>query len=163
LIVTTEGRDPSQDSIRRAAGDGDELHGEPIVVLVNLGSASASEIVTGCLHDLHRAVIVGQRTFGKGLVQSLFPLRDGSALKLTTAKYYTPSHRVIEERGIEPDIVVPVTDQQEGALLLQREPGGLQALSPSERARVAKINDIQLQRARDLLKAILIYRSLQKN
>jgi carboxyl-terminal processing protease len=79
----------------------------PIVVLVNLSSASASEIVTGCLQDLHRAIILGEKTFGKGSVQSIFPFDDGSALKLTTAKYYTPSHRVIHEHGITPDIIVP--------------------------------------------------------
>ena len=74
------------------------------MVLVNLGSASAAEIVTGCLQDLHRAVILGEKTFGKGSVQSIFPLDDGSALKLTDAKYYTPSHKVIHEHGITPDI-----------------------------------------------------------
>ena len=119
LVVTTEGRDPAQNSVRRAAGHGDELQGMPMVVLVNLGSASASEIVTGCLQDLHRAVILGEKTFGKGSVQSIFPLDDGSALKLTTAKYYTPSHQVIHEHGITPDIVVPMTDEEEAAVAVQ--------------------------------------------
>ena len=95
LVVSTEGRDPRENSVRLAEGRGDELNGEPIVILANLGSASAAEIVTGCLQDLHRAVVLGEKTFGKGSVQSIFPLDDGSALKLTTAKYYTPSHRVI--------------------------------------------------------------------
>ena len=98
-------------------------------MLVNLGSASAAEIVTGCLQDLHRAVILGEKTFGKGSVQSIFPLDDGSALKLTTAKYYTPSHKVIHQHGITPDIEVPMTEEQEAALVLKRTLGGLESLS----------------------------------
>jgi carboxyl-terminal processing protease len=162
LVVSTEGRDPSQNSVRRAEGRGDELKGMPMVVLVNLGSASASEIVTGCLQDLHRAVILGEKTFGKGSVQSIFPLDDGLALKLTVAKYYTPSHRVIHEHGIEPDIVVPMTEEQEAALLLPRLPGGLEALDAAKRVRVAQIQDVQLERAEDLLKGILLYGELSK-
>ena len=160
LVVTTEGRDPEQNSTRRAEGHGDELKGMPMVVLVNLGSASASEIVTGCLQDLHRAVILGEKTFGKGSVQSIFPLDDGSALKLTTAKYYTPSHRVIHEHGITPDVVVPMTDEEEAALIFKRSLGGLYSLSPEDRARVEKIQDVQLDRAEDLLKGILLYSHL---
>ena len=74
-----------------------------MVVLVNGGSASASEIVAGCLQDLKRAELVGTKTYGKGSVQSILPLRDGSAIRLTTAKYFTHSHRTIHEKGIEPD------------------------------------------------------------
>jgi carboxyl-terminal processing protease len=160
LVVTTEGRDPEQNATRRAEGHGDELKGMPMVVLVNLGSASASEIVTGCLQDLHRAVILGEKTFGKGSVQSIFPLDDGSALKLTTAKYYTPSHRVIHEHGITPDVVVPMSDEEEAALIFKRSPGGLIPLSPEERAHIEKIQDTQLERAQDLLKGILLYSEL---
>jgi carboxyl-terminal processing protease len=161
LVVSTEGRDPAQNSIRRAEGRGDELKGMPVVVLVDLGSASASEIVTGCLQDLHRAVILGEKTFGKGSVQSIFPLDDGLALKLTVAKYYTPSHRVIHEHGIEPDIVVPMTEEQEAALLLERLPGGLESLDATNRVRVAQIRDVQLERAEDLLKGMLLYGQLE--
>ena len=125
LWLPPKGAIPTQNSTRRADGHGDELNGMPIVVLVNLGSASASEIVTGCLQDLHRAVILGEKTFGKGSVQSIFPLDDGSALKLTTAKYYTPSHRVIHEHGITPDVIVPMTDEEEAALIFKSSPGGL--------------------------------------
>jgi carboxyl-terminal processing protease len=160
LVVTTEGRDPDQDSTRRADGRGDELKGMPMVVLVNLGSASASEIVTGCLQDLHRAVVLGEKTFGKGSVQSIFPLDDGSALKLTTAKYYTPSHRVIQEHGITPDIIVPMSDEEEAALILKSMPGGLASLTPEQRPSVEKIQDVQLDRAVDLLKGMLLYSKL---
>jgi carboxyl-terminal processing protease len=162
LVVTTEGRDPSENSVLRAAGRGDELKGEPIVVLVNLGSASAAEIVTGCLQDLHRGIILGEKTFGKGSVQSIFPLDDGSALKLTVAKYYTPSHKVIHEHGITPDIFVPMSDEAQAALLVNRSPGGLESLDEKDRAQVKNSTDIQLDRAEDLLKGILLYSELSK-
>ena len=162
LVVTTEGRDPSENSALRAHGHGDELKGEPMVVLVNLGSASAAEIVTGGLQDLHRAVILGQKTFGKGSVQSIFPLDDGSALKLTVAKYYTPSHRVIHERGIAPDIYVPISDEAEAELLVSRSPGGIESLNEAERAQMKTFSDVQLDRADDLLKGILLYSELSR-
>ena len=149
-----------QNSVLRAKGRGDELKGMPMVILVDLGSASASEIVTGCLQDLHRAVILGEKTFGKGSVQSIFKLDHGMALKLTVAKYYTPSHRVIHEHGIEPDIVVPMTGEQEAALLLTRLPGGPESLDATNRVRIAQIHDVQLERAGDLLKGILLYGQL---
>ena len=134
-----------------------------MVVLVNLGSASAAEIVTGCLQDLHRAIILGEKTFGKGSVQSIFPLDDGSALKLTVAKYYTPSHKVIHEHGITPDIVVPMTDDEEAALIIKRSPGGLDIADCQESAPESKhIRDVQLDRAEDLLKGILLYSQLSK-
>jgi carboxyl-terminal processing protease len=162
LVVTTEGRDPGQNTIRRAGNHGNLLKGMPIVVLVNLGSASASEIVAGCLQDLHRAIILGEKTFGKGSVQSIFPLDDGSALKLTTAKYYTPSHKVIQEHGIMPDVIVPMSDEEEAALILKRAPGGLASLRPEDRARVESIQDVQLERAEDLIKGMLLYSELGK-
>jgi carboxyl-terminal processing protease len=160
LIVSTEGRHILERYF--AKGSGDELHGMPVVVLVNLSSASASEIVTGCLQDLHRAIILGEKTFGKGSVQSIFPLDDGSALKLTTAKYYTPSHRVIHEHGITPDIIVPMTDDEEALLQIKRAPGGIESLSETNRVRLSKIQDPQLSRAGDLLKGILLYDELSK-
>jgi carboxyl-terminal processing protease len=162
LVVSTEGRDPAQNIVRRAEGRGDELKGEPVVILVNFGSASASEIVTGCLQDLRRAVILGEKTFGKGSVQSIMELPEHTALKLTTAKYYTPSHRVIHEHGIEPDIVVPMTGEQEAALLLTRSAAGLETSKATNGVHSAQIEDVQLERANDLLKGILLYGELSK-
>ena len=160
LIVSTEGRRTVEKY--PAKGHGDELVNKdgspmPMVVLVNFGSASASEITAGCLQDLHRAVILGETTFGKGSVQSILPLQDGSALRLTTAKYYTPSHKVIHEHGITPDISVPLTDEQEHDVQLWQTLGGIESLDPKDRERIIAAGDPQLERAMDLLKSIELY------
>ena len=110
-IVSTRGRN-ADDSSRENATAGDLAEGKPIVVLINGGSASASEIVTGALQDHHRAIVVGTKSFGKGSVQTLIPLKGEGAMRLTTARYYTPSGRSIQSLGVMPDIVVnqPVVD-----------------------------------------------------
>jgi carboxyl-terminal processing protease len=104
-IVSTRGRDP-RDSERHNAEPGDLTGGKPIVVLINEGSASASEIVAGALQDHRRGIIVGAKSFGKGSVQTIMPLSGQGAMRLTTARYYTPSGRSIQALGIEPDILV---------------------------------------------------------
>ena len=105
-IVSQRGR-YARDNEMYAAQPGDIARGIPIVVLIDAGSASASEIVAGALQDQHRALVLGERSFGKGSVQTLLPLTRSTALKLTTARYYTPSGRSVQEGGIEPDITVP--------------------------------------------------------
>ena len=105
MIVRADGRTP-ESRFEMSATPGDALDGQPLVVLVDGGSASGSEIVAGALRDHGRATLMGERTFGKGSVQTVIPLRDGQALKLTTSLYFTPSGVSIHERGLEPDIVI---------------------------------------------------------
>ncbi len=110
-VVHTEGRDPDQQRSYNSRRLRPHFE-KPLVILINQGSASASEIVAGSLQDNQRAVLVGTKTFGKGSVQSLISLPDGSALRLTTANYYTPGRRVIHEQGIEPDYEVELSQEQ---------------------------------------------------
>jgi carboxyl-terminal processing protease len=152
LIVSTEGRDPEKKLLYRSESRGAKYLTLPVVVLVNRGSASASEIVAGALQDLKRAVLVGETTFGKGSVQSILGLPDGSAVRLTTAKYYTPSHKVIHEKGITPNIVVPITEETERKLLEQRSRMNLPPVEGEPPA--PKVTDEQLERALDMIKGV---------
>ncbi|MDI6853345.1 MAG: S41 family peptidase [Deltaproteobacteria bacterium] len=119
LIVYTQGRSPKEQSMHFYARPGQEgeFRNFPMVVLINEGSASASEIVAGALKDRKRAVVVGTKSFGKGSVQTIIPLEDGSALRLTTALYYTPSGQTIHEKGIIPDITVKDPEIPDGKSL----------------------------------------------
>src|SRR6056297_2443877 len=113
-IVSTRGRNPEEGE-RFNATAGDLIDGKPIVVLINGGSASASEIVAGALQDHHRAIVVGTKSFGKGSVQTVMPLRGNGAMRLTTSRYYTPSGRSIQALGVSPDIVVEQPPRREQA------------------------------------------------
>ena len=126
VIVSTRGRESLGNS-RFEATPGDRMHGAPIVVLVDAGSASASEVLAGALHDNHRARVVGSRTFGKGSVQTVLPLDNGDTVKITTARYYTPSGHSIQALGIVPDVELhPAGGQRRPAPISEAElPGHL--------------------------------------
>lgn len=171
-IVSVKGRDPKQD-IDFIAGFGFAEADMPIVLLVNGGSASGSEIVAGAFQDNKRAIILGEKSFGKGSVQSVIPLRDGSALKLTTSRYITPKGHIIHDKGVTPDIVVVRQEPQTEEALdekakaekeLARIFEGAEEPKPDEeQAALQKLygKDAQLSRAVDLLKSIKIYKSFE--
>jgi carboxyl-terminal processing protease len=174
LIVYTEGR-VADAELKFSATPADLINGAPMVVLVNGGSASASEIVAGALQDHKRAVIMGTKTFGKGSVQTILPMSGGSALKITTARYYTPNGRSIQATGILPDVVteeakVTKRDKTAGEETLKeadlpghiegkgKEKPGAKKGTPSVKLDTAG-EDYQLQEALNLLKGISIFRA----
>ncbi len=164
-IVSTRGRQ-KEDTQRYSARPGDDVKGKPVIVLVNGGSASASEIVAGALQDHRRAAIVGSRSFGKGSVQTIIPLGRNGAIRLTTARYYTPAGRSIQAKGVDPDIIVlqDLPDELKGRTTqsggeaglrghLSGEDGNEEAGSSVYVPRDPK-EDVQIKYALDLLRGI---------
>src|SRR4029450_9308001 len=153
-VVSTQGRVASQQHDYSTSGAKKERPSFPMVVLINEGSASGAEIVAGALKDLHRAVLVGETTFGKGSVQNVLQLPDGSAVRFTTAKYYTPSKQVIQGNGVTPNIRVAMTAEQERSLFALRNTGNMK---PEDDKGIIKARDPQMLRAIDALKGVMIY------
>jgi carboxyl-terminal processing protease len=153
-VVSTQGRVASQQHDYSTSGAKKERPSFPMVVLINEGSASGAEIVAGALKDLHRAVLVGETTFGKGSVQNVLQLPDGSAVRFTTAKYYTPSKQVIQGNGVTPNIRVAMTAEQERSLFALRNAGDMK---PEDQKSIIKTKDPQMLRAIDALKGVMIY------
>ncbi len=163
LIVYTEGRNKAQTNRFYAQDSGGELERAiPLVILINEGSASASEIVAGAMQDRKRATLVGTKTFGKGSVQTIVPLEDGSALRLTTAYYYTPSGRVINEKGIQPDLLVEMPTIPEGKTIKDLRQEALERRMKGEdiadKAWTVPITPAELEKDPQLAKAVQVLR-----
>ncbi len=156
VVVTTEGRVASQNAppYRTPARKGKPLRRYPMCVLINHGSASGAELVAGALQDLKRAIIVGTTSFGKGSVQTILPMKNGAAMRLTTAKYYTPGHRTIHENGVEPNIVSALTSQDEIRISQWRQSN---TTGEARGLDLANLGDLQLDRATDVLKGLMVY------
>ncbi len=158
VVVTTEGRIAADNPppYRTPARQGKSARRYPVAVLINHGSASAAEITAGALQDLKRAIVVGTTSFGKGSVQTILPMNNGAAMRLTTAKYYTPSHRTIHEHGVEPNIVSVLTTEEEMRVAKWRAAHGTGEAAAVE---LANLGDKQLERAVDALKGVLVFDS----
>lgn len=162
LIVYTQGRAPeSRENFNANGGHGPRAY--PVAILVNGGTASAAEIVSGAMKDTKRAVIVGEKTFGKGSVQSVIELQNGEGLRLTTARYYTPSGVTIHEKGIQPQVEIEVSADDEAKLRLQQSRVDLTAPAEfNERFGFQQIEDTQLNAAVEVLTGVLAARGTQK-
>ncbi|SDU09610.1 carboxyl-terminal processing protease [Verrucomicrobium sp. GAS474] len=158
VIVSTQGRRADSKREYRSHRTQQSVT-VPVALLINGYSASGSEIVAGALQDYHAAVLVGERTFGKGSVQSVINLGNGVGVRLTTAKYYTPNLRVIHEKGVDPDIPAPVTAAEERNLIRFRTPV---LLTPEEKMAFKDFHDTQLERSVDVLRARLLRDDRQK-
>jgi len=154
VIVSIRGRSRDQDEDFRAKSPRARAD-YPIALLINGYSASAAEILAGALKDLNRAILVGETTFGKGSVQTVQSLGNGVGMRLTTAKYYTPSNRTIHEVGITPDLSVPITNMEERRIMLAE---AKRSLSPEEQVEASKMVDRQLERAVSALRSVRVYR-----
>jgi len=158
LILTTKSKN-SRQNLTFFAKESSPILDIPMVVLVNQGSASGAEIVAACLKDYKRAIILGEKTFGKGSVQTIFPLSDGSALRLTTSKYFTPKGSPIHNEGVTPDIVVEEKKEQPTKEPSESPQDIFEKIKKEEKEPLPKKDykeDIQLQRALDILKALQI-------
>ena len=168
-IVSTRSRN-EEDTVKYTAEQGDIAKNLPIVVIINEGSASASEILAGALQDHHRAIVIGEKSFGKGSVQTVIPLGEYGAMRITTARYYTPSGRSIQAKGIEPDIVVKpakvellesyglnITEADLQGALKNEEDANKKTDKKNKDDSAEKIRDYQLIRALDLVKALSLY------
>ena len=152
-VVSTQGRAASQQREYSTSAVAKQRPQFPMALLINEGSASGAEIVSGAFKDLHRAILIGETTFGKGSVQNVLQLPDGSALRFTTAKYYTPSKQVIHGNGVTPNIRVPMSAEQERSLFALRS----ENVKPDEEKNLIKTKDPQMLRAIDALKGVIIY------
>jgi carboxyl-terminal processing protease len=153
-VVSTQGRVASQQSDYATPASTKQRPRFPLAVLINEGSASGAEIVAGAMKDLNRGILVGETTFGKGSVQNVVQLPDGSALRLTTAQYYTPSKQIIHAHGVTPNITVPLNGEQERALFASRS---TENLKPGRRAEPDQDEGPADARAVDALKGVMIY------
>ena len=184
-IVSTKGRHPASDTVAKSTNSDGEFLSWPMVVLINEGSASGSEILAGALKDNKRAVIVGNQSFGKGSVQSVIPLPDGSGLRLTTSKYFTPSGISIHGKGITPDVIVeriyPEDEDEDGEtkkkkdkekdldkifdkVELQKDkknPEEVKLTKEQQEARDRLLGDNQVQTGMSVLQGIKVYRKFQ--